>query len=246
MDNMMQNFLEIEGLGVRYGRVQALSDVGLHVRQGEVVVVVGSNGAGKTTLLKTVVGLLKPASGSIFFHGERISGQSVHAVVRKGISLIPEGRMVFGDQTVLENLLLGAYWRQRKMSRQEIDRSVDDCFARFPALKDRRNQLAGSLSGGLQQMVAISRGLMSKPMLLLVDEPSLGLAPIVIEEVFKTIRELNDEGITILLVEQMATLALQIAKRGYVLEHGTVVMEDTAEELIKNNYIIESYLGKEG
>ena len=242
---MKQNIIEIESIDVRYGRVQALHNVSLRVKQGEVVVVVGSNGAGKTTLLKTVVGLLKPAAGSIRFQGEKISGQPVHKVVKKRISLIPEGRMVFGDQTVLENLLLGAYWRRRNISSEELNLALDNCFARFPALKERRHQLAGTLSGGLQQMVAISRGLMSKPTLLLVDEPSLGLAPIVIEEVFRTIRELNEEGMTILLVEQMAMLALQIATRGYVLEHGSMVLEDAASELLKNSNVMESYLGRE-
>jgi len=242
---MKQNVIEIESIDVRYGRVQALHKVSLHVKQGEVVVVVGSNGAGKTTLLKTVVGLLKPVAGSIHFQGEKISGQPVYKVVKKRISLIPEGRMVFGDQTVLENLLLGSYWRRRNISSKELNLALDNCFARFPVLKERRHQLAGTLSGGLQQMVAISRGLMSKPTLLLVDEPSLGLAPIVIEEVFRAIQELNEEGMTILLVEQMAMLALQIATRGYVLEHGSIVLEDAARELLKNSDMMESYLGRE-
>ena len=239
-----QTVLEVEKLGVIYGQVQALREVTLHVNRGEAVVVVGSNGAGKTTLMKTIVGLLRPSSGSIHFQRKNISEQMVHRVVKNGISLIPEGRMVFGDQTVVENLMLGAYWRSRSMSREEIERALEGCFIRFPILKERRHQLAGTLSGGEQQMLAISRGLMSKPTLLLIDEPSLGLAPIVIEEVFKTIRELNEEGMTILLVEQMVALSLQIANRGYVLEHGSVIMEDTAEALMKNDQIAESYLGR--
>jgi branched-chain amino acid transport system ATP-binding protein len=241
---MSQTVLEVENLDVRYGQVQALRNVTLHVNRGESVVVVGSNGAGKTTLMKTIVGLLRPASGSIRFQGKRISEQRVHNVVKNGISLIPEGRMVFGDQAVMENLLLGAYWRRRKMGPDEIKGALESCFARFPILRERCYQLAGTLSGGEQQMLAISRGLMSKPSLLLIDEPSLGLAPLMIEEVFRTIRKLNEEGMTILLVEQMAALALQIAKRGYVLEHGSVIMEDTAEALIKNAQIAESYLGR--
>jgi branched-chain amino acid transport system ATP-binding protein len=242
---MNQPFLEVQNLDVRYGQVQALRDFNLHVNEGEVVVVVGSNGAGKTTLMKTVVGLLKPTGGSITFQGEKISGKPVHSIVKKGLCLIPEGRMVFGDQTVHENLLLGAYWRRRKMSPEEINRALEDCFVRFPRLKDRRDQLAGTLSGGEQQMLAISRGLMSKPSLLLIDEPSLGLAPILIEEVFETIRTLNEEGITVLLVEQMAAVALQFAKRGYVLEHGSVLIEGKAKELMENKDIVESYLGRD-
>ena len=235
--------LQVEKLDVRYGQVQALREVTLHVNRGETVVVVGSNGAGKTTLMKTIIGLLKPSSGSIHFQGKKISEQMVHRVVKKGISLIPEGRMVFGDQTVIENLMLGAYWCYRSMGREEIEHSLERCFTRFPILQERRHQLAGTLSGGEQQMLAISRGLMSKPTLLLIDEPSLGLAPIVIEEVFKTIRQLNEEEMTILLVEQMAALALQIANRGYVIEHGSIIMEDTAKALLKNDQIAESYLG---
>jgi branched-chain amino acid transport system ATP-binding protein len=238
-----QTILQVEKLGVRYGQVQALREVTLHVDRGETAVVVGSNGAGKTTLMKTIVGLLKPSSGSIHFQGEKISEQMVHRVVKKGISLIPEGRMVFGDQTVIENLMLGAYWCYRSMGRKEIEYSLERCFTRFPILQERRHQLAGTLSGGEQQMLAISRGLMSKPTLLLIDEPSLGLAPIVIEEVFKIIRQLNEEGMTILLVEQMAALALQIAHRGYVIEHGAIIMEDTAKALLKNDQIAVSYLG---
>lgn len=242
---MTQPILEVENLNVRYGQVQALRDFNFHVNKDEVVVVVGSNGAGKTTLMKTIVGLLKPTTGFITFQGERISGKAVHTVVKKGISLIPEGRMVFGDQTVVENLLLGAYWRRRKMSHDEIERALNDCFVRFPILKDRRNQLAGTLSGGEQQMLAISRGLMSEPSLLLIDEPSLGLAPILIEEVFETIRALNEDGITVLLVEQMAAVALQLAKRGYVLEHGSVLLEGSTKDLMENKHMVESYLGRD-
>jgi branched-chain amino acid transport system ATP-binding protein len=242
---MQQNVLKVENLDVRYGQVQALRGVGLSVDQGECVVVVGTNGAGKTTLMKSIVGLLQPAGGVIYFFGKRISGQRVHSVVRNGISLIPEGRMVFGDQTVLENLFLGAYWRQRSMKRSEIEKVVEACFSRFPILRERRHQLASTLSGGEQQMLVISRGLMSQPSLLLIDEPSLGLAPLIIEEVFRTIHQLNREGMTILLVEQMAVLALRISNRGYVLEHGAVVLEDGAEALIRNRDIAASYLGKE-
>jgi len=236
--------LELNNLGVRYNKVQALNNIEMNVADGQLVVVVGSNGAGKSTLLRSIAGLQKLAEGSIKFKGEKISGKAVHAVVRKGISLIPEGRMIFGNQTVVENLILGAHWCRSHSSRSAIESDIEKCYERFPILRDRCNQMGGTLSGGEQQMLAISRGLMSSPSLLLIDEPSLGLAPIIIEQVFNTIRSLKKEGLTILLVEQMARLALQIAENGYVLEHGSIVLEGSGAELMENEHIVESYLGR--
>jgi len=242
---MDHQVLKTSNLSVEYGKVQALFKVDIRVDNGDLVVIVGSNGAGKSTLLRTIVGLQKITEGSIEFRGEKISGEPVHKVTRKGITLIPEGKMIFGDQTVYENLILGAHWCRQHKSRDEIKRDVDKCYEYFPILRERCNQVAGTLSGGEQQMLAISRGLMSEPFLLLIDEPSLGLAPVIIENVFNTILSLKKEGLTILLVEQMARLALEIAERGYILEHGRVIMEGSRENLLKDKNIVASYLGND-
>jgi branched-chain amino acid transport system ATP-binding protein len=242
---MEQVILDVKDLSVYYGKVQALHRVNMHVDNGELVVVVGSNGAGKSTLMKTIAGLQKPAVGSIDYKGSRISGRPPHFTARQGISLVPEGRMIFGDQTVRENLVLGAHWSRQRVGKERLQKDIETCYERFPILRDREFQLAGTLSGGEQQMLALSRGLMSKPALLMIDEPSLGLAPLVIRQVFNTISTLKEEGLTILLVEQMARVALEIAERGYVIENGAIVMKGLGIDLLKDEYIIESYLGRE-
>ncbi len=231
--------LEVEGLTVKYGGVQALSRVSFNVEKGEVVAVIGSNGAGKSTILKAVAGLLKPHGGRVHFEGHAITGAPAHQVVPLGISLVPEGRKIFPDQTVWDNLMLGGYVRRKENLVPDAEVQLD----RFPILRERRNQRAGSLSGGQQQMLAIARGLMARPKLLLMDEPSIGLAPALVNEVFSVIRELRTEGMTILLVEQMAVAALSMADRGYVLEQGRVTMEGTGQQLIADPKVKAAYLG---
>jgi branched-chain amino acid transport system ATP-binding protein len=238
---MTQPLLETKNLIAHYDKVLVLKDINIYVNPGELIVVVGGNGAGKSTLLKCISGLHKITEGSVHF----ISRLPTHLVARKGVSLVPEGRMIFGNQSVLENLILGAHWCRKKASRQEIEADIEACFQRFPILKERQSSLAGSLSGGEQQMLAISRGLMSKPSLLLIDEPSVGLAPIIIQQVFETIRSLQRGGLSILLVEQMARMALQIADRGYILENGNVIKEGSGKSLIDDEHIVECYLGRD-
>jgi branched-chain amino acid transport system ATP-binding protein len=242
---MAEAFLKINNLDVWYGKVQALKDINMEVVKGELVVVVGSNGAGKSTLMRTIVGLNKVNRGSIEFRGDVLSTKATHGIVRKGICLVPEGRMIFGNQTVKENLVLGAHWCRPGIGRNDIESDLEDCYRRFPILKERSQQLASTLSGGEQQMLAISRGLMGKPKLLLIDEPSLGLAPIIMKELFETIQRLKREGLTVFLVEQMARMALQIADRGHVLEHGSIILEGPGKTLLEDPHIIEFYLGKE-
>ncbi len=221
-----------------YGPVRAIEGVSLAARAGEIVTVIGSNGAGKTTLMKAIAGLLAPAEGSVQFDGHEIAGAPAHTVVRRGLCLVPEGRQVFGHQTVSENLLLGGYSRSADLG-PEMERG----FALFPRLRERRNQLAGTLSGGEQQMLAIARGLMSRPRLLLMDEPSLGLAPRLVREIFAKITDLRGEGVTVLLVEQMARLALRVADRAYVLEHGRIVRQGRSAELLSDPRVLSAYLG---
>lgn len=235
---MRTELLQIERLHVSYGPVRAIEDVSLTVRTGEIVVVIGSNGAGKTTLMKTIAGLLPPAGGTIRFQGRDIGGSPANQVVRRGLCLVPEGRQVFGHLTVRENLLLGGYSRS-----DDLTAHVEHAFTLFPLLRQRRFQLAGTLSGGEQQMLAIARGLMSRPTLLLMDEPSLGLAPRLVRDIFKVIADLRRAGVTILLVEQMARLALKVADRAYVLEHGRIVREGTSGELIEDSRLVGAYLG---
>lgn len=232
--------LEVSNLEVRYGVIRALRDVSLHVDTGEVVTLIGANGAGKSTLLRTISGLVRPTAGSIRFEGRDITRTPPDRIVQMGIGHAPEGRGVFANLTVRENLLLGAYTRR---DNDGIRRDMDRVTNLFPRLAERMNQLAGTLSGGEQQMLAIGRALMGRPRLLMLDEPSLGLAPLLVQEIFHTLKEINEAGTTILLVEQNAHMALHIANRGYVLQTGEVVLQDTAQALLQNELVREAYLG---
>ncbi|MBM4339718.1 MAG: ABC transporter ATP-binding protein [Deltaproteobacteria bacterium] len=232
--------LKISKVNSHYGDVQILHDVTLEVREQEIVTIVGANGAGKTTLLKTVVGILCPTSGEIQFLGERIDHLYPHQIVDKGLVRIPEGRKIFPSLSVLENLELGSYLPKPKARRSE---SLEKVFSLFPVLKERSQQLAGTLSGGEQQMLAIGRGLMSLPHLLMLDEPSLGLAPLLVRDIFRKVREINQDGTTILLVEQNVFNALEMAHEGYVLENGRIVLNGKSQDLLGNDYIKEAYLG---
>jgi branched-chain amino acid transport system ATP-binding protein len=233
--------LELVNISSFYGHVQALKEISLKVNSGEIVTIIGANGAGKSTTLKTISGLLSPKSGEIYWKGERIDGLEASKVVKKGICHVPEGRQLFSSMTVLENLQLGAYklLKRRRNWKEKIDEIVEI----FPWIKERLTQRAGTLSGGEQQMLAIARALMSEPELLLLDEPSMGLAPKIIEEIFIIIKKLNKKGITILLVEQDAQIALSIADRGYVMQTGSIVLEGTGEELLANEDVKSIYLG---
>lgn len=231
--------LKIEGLNVYYGAIHALCDVSLHVEEGEIVSIIGSNGAGKSTLLRTISGLIRPKMGSITFKGEDLTSMPADQIVRQGISQAPEGRRIFTNMSVLENLQLGAFTRKDG----EIGKDMEEVMRRFPRLKERIRQNAGTLSGGEQQMLAIGRAMMSRPKLLLLDEPSLGLAPNLVMEIFRIITSLNSEGVTILLVEQNANRALDIANRAYVLETGNIVLSDTGKALLTNPKVKEAYLG---
>jgi branched-chain amino acid transport system ATP-binding protein len=233
--------LEVRGLRVAYGGIVAVKGIDFEVRERELVTLVGSNGAGKTTTLKALAGVLKPAGGQVRYEGRDITGQPSHRLVRAGLALVPEGRGVFGRLTVAENLDMGAYGR-RNGSAIAADR--DRAYALFPRLAERRNQLAGTLSGGEQQMLAIARALMSRPKLLLLDEPSMGLAPIMVQRIFETIRAVASEGVTLLLVEQNAKLALELCHRGYVMESGSITLADTAQALLKNPQVRQAYLGE--
>lgn len=232
--------LDVNNIDVYYGVIHALKNVSLKVQEGEIVTLIGANGAGKTTTLRTISGLIKPAKGSIHFKGEKISGINPQEVVSMGISHVPEGRHVFQDMSVSENLELGAFLRKDK---DGIKKDYEMIYSKFPILKDRSKQRAGTLSGGEQQMLAIGRALMSRPKLLLMDEPSMGLAPLLVHEIFSIIKEINNQGTTILLVEQNANIALSIAHRAYVIEIGSVVIEGSGKELIKSEEIKKAYLG---
>jgi branched-chain amino acid transport system ATP-binding protein len=232
--------LEVEALDVYYGAVHALKGVTLRAEAGEIVTLIGANGAGKTTLLRSISGLIPARSGKVTFEGKDITRVPAHEIVALGISQAPEGRMVFANLSVEDNLELGAY---RRKDRALIRRDFDGMYALFPRLQERRRQTAGTLSGGEQQMLAIARALMSRPRLLLLDEPSLGIAPILVREIIRTIREINQRGVTVLLVEQNAHLALAIARRGYVLETGRVKIEDEAARLLQNEDVKRAYLG---
>lgn len=231
--------LSVRGIEVYYGAIHALKSVSLEVEQGEIVSIIGANGAGKSTLLRTISGLLKPRTGEIEFRGKRIDGIAADEIVRLGISHSPEGRRIFTNMSVQENLQLGAFIRHDK----EIDQDQEKVMERFPRLRERIKQNSGTLSGGEQQMLAIGRALMSRPSLLLLDEPSLGLAPNLVTEIFSIVLELNKEGTTILLVEQNAHRALEVAHRAYVLETGTMVLSDTGKALLANPKVKEAYLG---
>ena len=232
--------LRLDAVNTYYGHIHALQGVSLEVRAGEIVTLIGANGAGKTTTLKTISGLLHAREGSVFFDGKDVSRTSAHQLVRLGIGHAPEGRRIFSRLTVLENLLMGAYTRKGS----EIKGDIERVFGLFPRLKERVGQKGGTLSGGEQQMLAIGRALMSHPRLLLLDEPSLGLAPILVQQIFAIVREINEQGTTILLVEQNALQALNIANRGYVLQTGRVALEGPARELRENESVRKAYLGE--
>ena len=232
--------LELENVHTYYGHIHALKGVSLAVEKAEIVTLIGANGAGKTTTLKTISGVLRPRLGAIRLAGEDLSAQKPHEIVAKGVVQVPEGRRVFGRLTVTENLEMGAYSRTES---KQIAQDMERAFMLFPRLKERRRQLAGTLSGGEQQMLAIGRALMARPTVLLLDEPSMGLAPVLVDSIFDTIQKLHAEGATILLVEQNARVALQVANRGYVLETGQVVLSDTAENLRRNVMVQKAYLG---
>ena len=231
--------LKVNNINVYYGSIHAVKDVSFEVHQGEVVTLIGANGAGKSTILQTVSGLLRSKTGSVEFLGEQLDGVPAHKVVNKGLAHVPEGRRVFLQMTVEENLEMGAYTRPNI----EIADSIADVYERFPRLKERRKQIAGTLSGGEQQMLAMGRALMSKPQLLMLDEPSMGLAPLLIEQIFSIIKELHAAGTTILLVEQNAQMALSVADRGYVLETGRIVTTGTGAELLNDDAVKKAYLG---
>lgn len=236
--------LDLRGINAFYGTIQALKNVSLKVRLGDIVTIIGANGAGKTTLLKAVSGVIPSKGGAVWYQGTDISHHSAVKIVSQGISQVPEGRQLFAHLTVLDNLHLGAYLYHNRKFKNEIEEKLDWVFNLFPVLRKRAKQLAGTMSGGEQQMVAIGRALMSRPKLLLLDEPSMGLAPLVVHEIFKVIRRLNDQGTTILLVEQNARAALKIARYGYVLETGTVALEGPSQELLADEKVRHAYLGK--
>lgn len=233
--------LKIQGIAASYGKIQALHEVTLEVKQGETVALLGANGAGKTTTLKTISGLLKPSQGTIEFLGEKIDGKKPEKIVKAGLVHVPEGRKIFPGLTVVENLYMGGAVLSRSMKQMRSD--VDYVFGLFPDIERFANKPGWSLSGGQQQMLAIGRGLMAKPKLLLLDEPSLGLAPVIIQQVFRIIRQINSEGTTVLLVEQNANMALRVASRGFVLETGKTVLSDTSERLLTNKEVQAAYLG---
>jgi branched-chain amino acid transport system ATP-binding protein len=232
--------LKVESIDVFYGNIQALKGVSLEVKNGEIVTLIGANGAGKSTLLKTISGLLKPKQGDILYEGTSIAGKAAQTIVKQGISHVPEGRRIFANMTVEENLELGAFLRKDK---QEIQQDFEKVYHLFPRLYERRKQFAGTLSGGEQQMLAIGRSLMARPRLLLLDEPSMGLAPLLVKTIFRIIEEINSFGTTILLVEQNAHMALSVADRAYVIESGRVVLSGTAQELNASEQVKKAYLG---
>jgi len=234
-----ENLLEVRDLRVNYGGIEAVRGISFDVPKGEIVTLIGSNGAGKSSTLRAIVGLEKPASGSITFKGENLVTQKTESIVTKGITLVPEGRRVFVNLTVQENLRMGAYMRN-----DDLTKDFDWVYSLFPRLKERSWQSAGTLSGGEQQMLAIARALMSRPELIMMDEPSLGLAPIVVQEVFEIIREIHEQGVTILLIEQNANMALKAAGTGYVMETGRITLSGTGKELAENEQVKEAYLGK--
>jgi len=233
--------LAVESVHAYYGHIHALHGISLTVEEGEIVTLIGANGAGKSTTLKTISGFLRPRPGKVLLDGASISGLAPHDITRRGICMVPEGRRIFPRMTVLENLEMGAFTRH---DRQGIQDDLDRVNTLFPRLKERIAQVAGTLSGGEQQMLAIGRGLMARPKILLLDEPSMGLAPVLVELIFQTIRNINAQGVTILLVEQNALMALRIARRGYVLETGRIVLTDQAERLRQNDLVRKSYLGE--
>lgn len=237
---MSESVLTLENINTHYGNIHAVKNISLHINKGEILTILGSNGAGKTTTLHTISGLLKPTSGKILYEGLEIQNLSAHEITAKGLAQSPEGRQIFANLTIKENLDMGAYLRSDKA---EIKKDFDFVFSLFPKLLERKNQLAQTLSGGEQQMLAIARAYMSKPRLLLLDEPSLGIAPILVSTIFKAVTEINQLGMTILLVEQNANLALKISHRAYVLTNGQVTLEGEASDLLNNDEIKKAYLG---
>ncbi len=235
----MSNILEVRDLNVSYGGIKAVKDISFSVEAGEIVTLIGANGAGKSSTLRSIVGLVKPESGGITFNDKEIMALPTDQIVKEGITLVPEGRRVFSDLTVLENLKIGAYMRK-----DPLEEDIKWVYDLFPRLKERSWQLAGTLSGGEQQMLAIGRALMSRPKLIMMDEPSLGLAPIIVQGVFDIIREINKQGMTILLVEQNANMALKAAHRAYVMETGRITLSGTGKELAENEEVKAAYLGK--
>lgn len=235
----MSNILEIKDLSVNFGGIKAVVGISMQVPEGKIITLIGANGAGKSTILRSVSGIVKPQHGDIVFDGESIFGKTPDVIVSKGITLVPEGRRVFPNLTVLENLKIGAYLRKDK-----LDDDIEYIYSLFPRLKERNWQLAGTLSGGEQQMLAVGRALMSRPRLIMMDEPSLGLAPLVVKDIFEIIKTINKSGITVLLNEQNANMALKIADLGYVIETGRITLTGTGEELLSNESVKEAYLGK--
>ncbi|AOI79413.1 ABC transporter ATP-binding protein [Burkholderia ambifaria] len=238
---MAAAMLKIKGLQVNYGGIQAVKGVDMEVRQGELVTLIGANGAGKTTTMKAITGLKPYSAGDIEYDGKSIKGVPSHELLKRGLAMVPEGRGIFARMSIIENMQMGAYLRN---DNEQIKKDVDRMFGFFPRLKERATQLAGTLSGGEQQMLAMSRAILSKPKLLLLDEPSMGLSPIMVEKIFEVVREISKEGITVLLVEQNARLALQAADRGYVMDSGTVTMEGDAKQMLDDPKVRAAYLGE--
>ncbi len=236
--------LMLKSLNVYYGKIHAIKGVSLHVNKAEIVTLIGANGAGKSSILNAISGLTGETKGSVIFEGEDITKLAPDKIVKRGIVQVPEGRLIFTDLPVKDNLILGAYIRYGKEKSSVINETLDFVYEIFPILKERHNQIAGTLSGGEQQMLAIGRALMAKPRLLLLDEPSIGLAPNIIKSIFNVIRKLNEDGLTMLLVEQNAKMALNIAKRGYVIETGKIIVQGQSDELIENKDVKRAYLGK--
>ncbi|MBE6108860.1 MAG: ABC transporter ATP-binding protein [Erysipelotrichaceae bacterium] len=232
--------LKVENLSVRYGMIEAIRNISFEVNDGEIVTLIGANGAGKTTTLQTISGLLKPASGAVYLDGVDITKIPPHKIVTMGLAQVPEGRRVFAQMSVIENLELGAYYRK---DRNGIEADMKNVFELFPRLEERKNQLAGTLSGGEQQMLAMGRALMAKPKIMLMDEPSMGLSPLLVREIFRIIEDINQQGTTVLLVEQNAKMALGIADRAYVLETGKITLEGTGAELAASEQVRKAYLG---
>ncbi len=235
----MNNILEIKDLSVNFGGIKAVNDISLSVEKGKIITLIGANGAGKSTILKSVSGTIKPQSGEIIFEGENICGLSPDKIVSRGVTLVPEGRRVFPNLTVLENLKIGAYLRKDSLASD-----IEYVYSLFPRLKERNWQLAGTLSGGEQQMLAVGRALMARPKLIMMDEPSLGLAPLVVKDIFNIIKTINESGITVLLIEQNANMALKTADYGFVIETGNITLSGTGDELLNNESVKEAYLGK--
>lgn len=236
----MMILLKVSGIETYYGKIQALKGVSLEVEQGKIVTILGANGAGKTTTMKSIAGLLKPKTGKIEFLGKDVTGLRPDQLLKQGMSLVPEGRAILSGMSVMENLEMGAYQRKDK----DIEKDIENVMKQFPILKERKDQLGGTLSGGQQQMLAIARALLSRPKLLLLDEPSMGLAPLIVADIFRIIREIKDEGTTVLLVEQNAKQALKVADYGYVMETGKIIIEGNAKDLLDDPGVVEAYLGK--